>query len=395
MSEAYDFLWSLDRRERGPRLRLGMAQVRSVEGDPVFGTVSGQAVIVPAANDWFTAEAVPAKYLSEYPPRPGASCWYATDGNDVLILGMVSPEGPPTAVLSRTSATAITTGAASATFPLWETITTDPWNMYDSSGTAIRIAMPGLYTVSASVEWAAGTVGYRAMNLYQNGTIVLRERREYSTIGMAQSFTTRPISCNTGDLFSLGLFHTQGANLNLNAATLGMTYVGRARSTATSNALSTQRFPNGSISAWDTTQSLTATETIETKLGQPAITFTTTAGTNSNIAYSPEVIPVVPRQRYTIAGSAQTSVILGASEGLVMFLLCAPDGVPNPALATSSTASGFSTATLGTANAYYAISNGEQVIPDGCFTARLGIRVNSTAVKVVSFTNLSATEKVY
>lgn len=392
MSESYDFLWALDRRDRGSKLRLGMAQVRSVEGDPVFGTVTGQAVIVPAANDWFTAEAVAARYLSEYPPRPGASCWYATDGNDVLILGMTAPEGPPYGRLRITSATAIVT--ATNTTLSWPTVSNDSWNM-NNSGTALRAPLTGLYDIAAWVSWASNATGNRRTEILINGSNQIFARdAAASGVGNAQ-FSNLVWPLDVGDLVQVRVLQSSGGNLDVSDAALTMSYLGRTRSTSTSNALSTQRFPNGPVSAWDTTQSTAATDTIDTRSGNPSFTFTTNAGTFTNIAYSPEVIPVVPRQRYTIAGSAQTSVILGASEGIVMFLLCAPDGTPNPALSTSSTASGFSTATLGTANAFYAISNGEQIIPDGCFTARLGIRVNSTATKVVSFTSLSATEKVY
>lgn len=392
MSEAYEFLWSLDRRERGSKLRLGLAQVRSVDSDPVFTITTGQAMVVPAANDWFTAEAVPAKYLSEYPPRPGGACWYATDGNDVLILGMMAPDGPPYGRLRITAATAIVTGTNTVlTFPI---ISDDPWNM-SNSGTALRAPIAGLYDLSALVAWASNATGNRRAEILINGSNQIYSRdMAASGVGNAQ-IANLVWPLNAGDLVQLRVLQNSGANLDLNDAVLTMTYVGRTRSTATLNAIADQVYPNGPLTAWDTSQATNATEAIETKLGQPSFTFTTTAGTVTNTVYSPEVIPVVPRQRYTVAGSAQTSVILGASEGLQMYLVCAADGTPNPALATTSTATGTATATLGTANAFYSISGGEQVIPDGCFTARLALRVNSTAVKVVSFTNLSVTEKVY
>lgn len=393
MSEAYDFLWSLDRRERGSKLRLGLAQVRSVDSDPVFTITTGQAMIVPAANDWFTAEAVPAKYLSEYPPRPGGACWYATDGSDVLILGMMAPDGPPYGRLTITAATAIVT-ATNTTVTLGSVLS-DPWNM-NSASTALRAPLAGLYDISAWAAWASNAAGNRRCEILINGAGPQFYARSMAATAVGNAQQTNLVwPLAQGDLVSMRVLQSSGGNLNLNDAILAMTYVGRTRSTATLNAIADQVYPNGPLTAWDITQATNATEAIETKLGQPSFTFTTLAGTVTNTVYSPEVIPVVPRQRFTVAGSAQTSVILGASEGLQMYLVCAADGTPNPALATTSTATGASTATLGTANAFYSISGGEQVIPDGCFTARLALRVNSTAVKVVSFTNLSVTEKVY
>jgi hypothetical protein len=394
MSESYDFLWSLDRRMRGPEFRMGMATVKGYGLDGYTNTDALFAFIVPAANDWISAEHIPARVATEYPPRPGAAVWYGTDGNDYYVMGILGPDGPPTALTTLTGDTTITTGASTATFP-GMTIFDDPWNMVDSTGTAIRIPVSGLYSVYAQPGWNTGTVGYRNVAIYRNNGIIVRDRAVPVNAAMFHVVSRSPAYFDAGDLLSVGVFHTQGADLVLSSMQFGVTWIGNQRTTGQGNAISSQRYPNGSISAWDTTLATTSTETIETKLGQPSLTFTTTAGTNTNTVYSPEVFPVVPRQRFTVAGSAQTSVILGAAEGLVMFLLCSAEGTPNPALTSSSASTGFSTATVGVANSYTAISNGEQIIPDGCYTARLAIRVQSTAVKVISFTNLSVTEKVY
>ena len=48
--DAVKFLADLATLEQGNRLRLGVAQVRSVDTDPEYTLVTGQAVVVPAAQ---------------------------------------------------------------------------------------------------------------------------------------------------------------------------------------------------------------------------------------------------------------------------------------------------------------------------------------------------------
>ena len=48
--DAVKFLADLASQDQGNRLRLGVAQVRSVDTDPQYTLVTGQAVIVPCAQ---------------------------------------------------------------------------------------------------------------------------------------------------------------------------------------------------------------------------------------------------------------------------------------------------------------------------------------------------------
>lgn len=392
MTTAYDFLWSLDQRDKGGKLRLGQAVVRSVDGDPVFGTVTGQAMIVPASADWINAEALPAKYLSEYPPRPGAGVWYATDGNDVLILGMMAPEGPPVARLQVTAATAIVT--STNTTLTFGSVLTDPWEM-NSGSTALRAPVAGIYDISAWAAWASNATGNRRADILINGVGPKFYARSMAANGIGNAHVTNLVwPLAQGDLVTMRVFQNSGADLNLNDAILSMTYVGRTRSTATSNVLLRQSFPVDDP-GWLFTNS--PTSGFSNTNGTPTLSIQPTVASALTVGYSPETFAVVPRRRYELTARVSTSLASGTGTGpsqyLNMVLVCAANGVPDPTLATSSTVTAPTVYAAGTGTSQY--NFGTVQIPDNVYTARLGLQVYpTTSLKVGFFTNIAITEVV-
>lgn len=394
MNSALQFILDLNRFNSGNQLRLGMARVRSVDGDPVYGTATGQAMIVPATGEW-DEDAVPAYYLGEYPPRPGGACWYASDGRDRIILGAVAPEGPPYARLRITSATAIVTATnTTLTLPV---VSDDPWNM-SSANTALSAPVPGLYDIAAWVSWASNATGNRRTEILINGSNQIFARdAAASGVGNAQ-FANLVWPLNKGDLVSLRVLQNSGANLDVNDANLTMTFVGRRRTTgAGPEQLADGSFEAAGTSGWDFTQTTAvySLSTVTPQDGDYCLQAVHGAGSAlTSTVYGPDKIPVVPGQAYNVTAYVRGSAAITASgsAGVVPFLLCAPDGLPDPTDSTSSTATSAATASVGTAWAQVAQI---QVVPANCFTARVGLKLVTSAANTAFWDNLSITEKIY
>lgn len=397
MTEAYDFLWSLDRRMRGQELRMGLARVKGYDVDSFTDTRSQFVFIVPAANDWIQAQHVPARVTTAYPPRPGASVWYGTDGNDYFVMGILGPEGPPTAITTLTADTTVPTGSGTATIlPL--NISDDPWNMVESSGTAIRIPVSGLYSVYGLVQWSTGTAGYRAVNIYRNSGIITRVRDLPVNAAMFQNLNRSPAYLDAGDLLSIGVFHTQGANLVIDSLQFGVTYVGNQRTESLGNVLTTTVNPNNDDNTWSTAGA-SGSVTFNNVNGTAFVLVWSSAGTTLSSVYSPEVIPVVPRQKYVISAFVNEDLASGTGGGTVQYmnmsLLCAAQGVPDPNLVTTATATGPTNLLYMSTATYRSWSFGTVTIPDGMYTARPAFYANSTGtMKAAYFGDISVTEVV-
>lgn len=395
MNSALQFILDLNRFNSGNQLRLGMARVRSVDGDPVYGTATGQAMIVPATGEW-DEDAVPAYYLGEYPPRPGGACWYASDGRDRIILGAVAPEGPPFARLKLTAASAITTGAN--TIVTLTTQSDDPWNM-NSGNTAIQAPVPGLYSITGWAAWASNATGVRRCEILVNGAGPVFYSRDAAGSGVGNAQVAHmewPLS--KGDIVQLRVTQNSGADLNLNDAYLAVGFIGRRRTTgAGPEQLADGSFEGAGTVGWDFTQT-TAVYTLSTVTpqdGDYCLQAVHGAGSAlTSIVYGPDKIPVVPGQSYNVTAYVRGSAAITASgsAGVVPFLLCAPDGLPDPTDSTSATATSAATASVGTAWAQVAQI---QIVPANCFTARVGLKLVTSAANTAFWDNLSITEKIY
>jgi hypothetical protein len=395
------FLADWSAGEAPTKMRLGQARVRSVDSDPVYTITPGQAVIVPTSQEWGTSEIV-ANYLGEYPPRPGGSCWYATDGVDRIIMGMMGPDGPPSASISLTSATATTT--AGTTVIAMTTTEFDPWNMTDTAGTGLTIPATGMYAISGFATWNQNGTGYRELTLRRNGSVLERNRAQTITTAFnpIQNLTLPGFPCNKGDIISMVGIQTSGANLNLNAASLYVQYVGRRRSTSgTATLIADGSFENNDItssdSAWNFTNATSATWSLDGSFnkfytGVVGLKGIHAAGTVSTVVSSNTVIPVVPRQKLRISAYVQANAFIASSSttGAQFLLFTSADGTPQY-LETGTTTPAGGTSVITTA--YLPITT-DITVPAGAFVARVGFKTMSTATNTVWWDEIVATEVI-
>ena len=394
------FLADWSAGEAPTKMRLGQARVRSVDSDPVYTITPGQAVIVPTSQEWGTSEIV-ANYLGEYPPRPGGSCWYATDGVDRIILGMMAPDGPPSASIALAAATAV---ASSATTVITTgSVVHDPWNMAESSGTALQIPADGVYSLMAYASWAANANGFRQVNLFRNGTTITVNRMASSPTSNPSHATLHPgFPMSKGDLVSTSVQQTTSGSINLNLLTLSAQYVGRRRSTSgTATLISDGSFENNDItsseSAWNFTNATSATWSLDGSYLKPytgvvALKGIHAAGTVSTVVSSNTVIPVVPRQKLRISAYVQANAFIApsATTGAQFMLFTSADGTPEY-LQTGTTATLAGTTFITTA---YLPITADITVPDGAFVARVGFKTMSTATNTVWWDEIVATEVI-
>lgn len=391
------FLSDLSSRNSGNRLRLGMARVRSVDSDGVFSITTGQAVILPSTVDVNTP--IVANYLGEYPPRPGGAVWYATDGVDRIILGMMAPDGPPTASMSLTAATATTTGTNATV--VMTTVDYDPWNMVQTSaGTALQIPVNGLYDLQAYGIWGANATGIRQITIRVNGAVLQTDRIAATSSGNpAHAVQQLGYPLNKGDLISAVVQQTSGGNLNLNSLSLTANYVGRRRSTTATELLTDGGFEANAI-GYDTQWELfyaTGTTTVDAAPNTSgtasifSLKVVMPAGTASGAVTSNNLLPVYPGQIIRITGNVKSSAALaGTANSNVRFsLLCSASGTPNYFIA-DQTVDGALTAT---GTAFAAISQ-DITVPANCYVARVSLRYANTGGVTVWWDDISAKELI-
>lgn len=383
----------------GAMLRIGQARVRSVDSDPVYTISAGQSVIVPSTSEWGTSEIV-AAYLGEYPPRPGGSCWYVTDGVDRIVLGMVGPDGPPSASISLTAATATTT--AGTTVIAMTTTEYDPWNMTDTAGTGLTIPAAGLYAISGFATWNSNGTGYRELTLRRNGSVLERNRAQTITTAFnpIQNLTLPGYPCNKGDIISMAGIQNSGGNLNITAASLSVQYVGRKRSTSgTATLIVDGGFENNNItttdSVWDFTNATSATWTLDGSnayTGVSALKGVHAAGAVTTVVANLTSIPVVPRQKLRVSAyvKANAAIAASATTGAQFLLFTSVDGVPEYLQAETTTTVG-GTAAITTS---YAAITSDFTIPTGAFVARIGLKTMCTSTNTVWWDEIVTTEVI-
>jgi len=397
------FLADFSAGDPATKMRLGQARVRSVDTDPVYTLTTGQAVIVPTSQEWGTSEIV-ANYLGEYPPRPGGSCWYVTDGVDRIILGMMAPDGPPACKLDQSAASTATTGVAKVVS--YDTQNMDPWNMYsatDSQGSAngcMIIPADGLYDVNAYAVWAANSTGYRQIAVRRDTGVLQFSRVAAVTTAAYQSLTVPAVEFTKGQFVSAICTQNSGGSLEITSSSISAVYVGRRRSTSgTATLIADGDFENNDItssqSAWDFTNATSATWSLDPSFtghydGAVALKGVHAAGTVSTVVQSNTVIPVVPRQKLRLSAYVQANALMPASAtvGAQFLLLTSADGTPEY-LQTGTTASTAGTSLFTTS--FLPISQ-DVTVPTGAFVARIGLRTMSTSANTVNWDAIVATE---
>jgi hypothetical protein len=373
-------------------MRFGQARVRSVDTDPSYTLQKGQAVIVPATAEWGVSEIV-APYLGEYPPRPGGSCWYVTDGVDRIILGMVAPDGPPAASISLTSATATTTATNSTV--VMSTVEYDPWNMTSTSGTGLTIPVGGMYAITGFQTYAANATGFRQITLRRNGSNLESVRLPTTSASNPIINLTMPgYPCNKGDIISMIGQQTSGTTINMNAASLSVQYVGRRRTSGTgADVMVDGNFASSSLnvsgeSYWFTEvagASAAALDTTNNYLANiNSVKFTAVTST-TNYLFTTQSIPCVPGQKYTISIALKASVAMTQATDVdtAIGLYGAVSGPPSENrlgwgtyISTSNTLPNLTTS--------YVVQTGTVTIPDGIFVMRPAFLVRRIAASTQS-----------
>ena len=382
--DAVQFLADLSARDRGNRLRIGVAKVRSVDTDPVYTLADGQTVIVPASQQWGEGGEVIANYLGEYPPRPGGLAWYATDGVDRIVLGMVAPEGPPMGHHVQFGTVAITNAAATV---ISLTRTNDPWFAYTSGTAPFVCPADGLYSVSAYAGWASNATGLRQVTIMKNGTAaVINQIQAVNGASTYQQATAPQFECVKGDILAMRVRQDSGANLNLIEAEIRAVHVGRRRAPGfgpeqlldgSFEFAPLAPFPQNTWSlAWATAATWIQDVAPNVYAGQFALRGVHNAGTVVTAVQSKEIVQVVPRQMWRVTAAVKTSSALsGTGDNFVTcWLACQTDGEPDlfspeTTLVTSSNRS------TGTA---YAVESFDFTIPAGMFVAKLMLRCRNT-----------------
>lgn len=390
MTDPVRFLADLAASDRGNRLRLGVAKVRSIDTDPVYTLQDGQAVIVPASQEWGEGGEVIANYLGEYPPRPGGLAWYATDGVDRIVLGMVAPEGPPMGHANLAAATAMTTG--SATIVTLQRLN-DPW-FANTSGTSttgtgvFECPSDGLYSVSGYAGWASNATGLRQVTIMKNGTAaVINQIQAVNGAATFQSANVPQLECSKGDILALRVRQDSGGNLNLNEAELRAVYVGRRRAPG----FGPEQLVDGSFefaplasfpqNTWSLLHATSATWTQDVApnvyAGQFALKGVHNAGTVVTAVQGKELVQVVPGQRWRVTAAVKTSAALsGTGDNFVTcWLALQTEGEPD-LFSPETTLLTSSNRATGTA---YAVETFNFVIPASMFVAKVMLRCRNTA----------------
>lgn len=195
--------------------------VVSVDVYGIAVTVAGGSTVVPGV-----------RYLSPFPPLPGAGVWMISDGTDLLAVGMTAAAGRTVAPRAyRTSTMPVTSGVL--TTVLFEAAENDPLGFYSfQHADHLRCQVPGRYLAVADVRWAINATGVREASVEIKGqTTVGRSRMNaVSAQTTEQIVTTQTFALEAGDEIRLLVQQTSGGSLDLDvtdaAPSLSMIYLG-------------------------------------------------------------------------------------------------------------------------------------------------------------------------
>lgn len=201
--------------EMGFRIRQGACV--SVE--------TGYTCTVTIGGD--TTQIAGVRYMGA-PPRPGTSCFVATDGYDLFVFGQLAGYSSiPYARYERTTNQSIADAGESLTFP---SSVADPWTMY-SAGT-FTTPCDGIWSVEASATFAANATGNRSLTIYSGGTgpAATYAQRAYSPLAGTPVIlnTTRIVSGAKGTAITVFAYQNSGGALNVTAAAAAVAYLGAA-----------------------------------------------------------------------------------------------------------------------------------------------------------------------
>lgn len=196
-------------RPAGMRMRLASVTAIAADGT-VTVTISGSAVAVSGV-----------KLAAHVCPEVGAGVWLLTDGVDWIGIATVTPLGPAFCALSRASAQSIADASTVAIdFLSGATVEADTHGMFAPAGTTdqLTVAVPGVYLIEGSVEFAANTTGYREIAIQAAGSFYGYQRvQTLATSVVCRMATQTVVKLAAGDAVKLTVRQTSGGALNVAA----------------------------------------------------------------------------------------------------------------------------------------------------------------------------------
>ncbi len=108
----------------------------------------------------------------------------------------------------------------------------DTDDLHSTSVNTERITIPatGVYLVTAGVQWASGTTGFRYMNIELNGTTNLAEDRRNGVSGQETEQTvSRIYSFTAGDYVVLNVYQNSAGSVNISSGAQTFLSVQRLR----------------------------------------------------------------------------------------------------------------------------------------------------------------------
>lgn len=194
------------------------AAVKFKQGSIVSVEPDGTATITLSGSD---VQIPGVKVASHVCPVPGVSCWVATDGMDLFIhstlnapLALVRAERTTNQTLATAEWTAITLADV-----------TDPYDMHASAASTITVPVPGFWSVTATVVFAANATNYRHMRLMQGANAISQASCPAMGTQLVMLSAATHVQSAIGDTFSISAYQNSGGSLAIEGAALTAVWV--------------------------------------------------------------------------------------------------------------------------------------------------------------------------
>lgn len=183
----------------GIRFRQGSI-VSVAADDTVTVTIGGSSVQISGI-----------KVASHVCPVPGAACWLVTDGRDWMVMATLAPAGPAYGTMRKSTAQTIATTAFTELNWASRTETAAIGVTLQSNG--IKVDVPGLYSVTGTVVFAANSTGMRHARLVKNGNTAYETASAPATNQLHRLPVFGIVNCAIDDVLNIAAYQNSGAGL--------------------------------------------------------------------------------------------------------------------------------------------------------------------------------------
>lgn len=204
------------------------APVRFRQGKIVSVQANGTATVTIGGS---STEIPSTKVASGVCPVPGATCWLATDGRDLMVFATLAPTGPAWGTMRQSVAQAIPTGSFTAM--AWANRADVVTHGVTATNTGLQVLVPGIYSITASPALAANATGNRHSQITVNGTVAAQGASVGSlSTQIARLNVSTILKLAINDVVNVTVYQNSGANLNTDTGagtgTLAVTWLGPA-----------------------------------------------------------------------------------------------------------------------------------------------------------------------